>query len=244
MYDRVLTNQHSGEKVALEITSFDWPPNAGELWENLRRLAPSLETQHRDSIGGSFTILGDINAMHEGKLFRGNGRREKRQRLDRWLVETGAQMLSGQSSLVPGVLGLRVIRQTQVGPLSITVPGANAHIKYPDWMLDLEAVIEGNVCKFEGVVAKRRWLLVTYPGIGGKLEVTGPMLRVPPEIDELFFVDQEDVSDDWPPRRPDMRYWIVEYSAVRPLDERLHYDHDSGKLTVTPVVVIDNQQGE
>jgi hypothetical protein len=213
-FDRILINETTGQRIALETTSFDWPLQGAEIRSNLAGIARALEQRHKDRVSGSYTLSANINSIDEAKLFRGERRGRRQASLDVWFSSVASTMRLRQTLAVADVPSLTVTRQALQGDLRVTLPVSSANIEYPDCIIDLEAVIEGNVTKFDGVIDMPRWLLITYPGIGDYIKTTHGNLTVPPAIDKLLFVDQMDRSNEWPPRNPDMVYWIVEYPTT------------------------------
>jgi hypothetical protein len=134
---------------------------------------------------------------------------------------------------VPDVPGLAVTRLTLSGSIRITVPTTITRIEHPNWMSDLESVMEENAAKFDGISGMLRWLLVPCIGISGRLEISGPVLKVPSQVDELFFIDYEDKSEDWPPReiRSAIPH-IIEYSKVKQPNHGGKYDRETGTVKV------------
>ena len=221
-YDYRLTEARTGVRSALEITQFTWPLDRNTTSHRLKALAADISVLLKSEVTGTFTVGVQINAVTTAGVFAPTKRKKAKADLVHWFRTEGSQMEVGATAFADGVPGMRVTRQSLDGTLNISIPVATTRIAYPDWIDSLEPVLLDNARKFEEVDGDLNWLLVVDPGMVGRLEITGPVLKVPPIINELFFIDY------WPPASKD----VFSYQDVKPRTDGAVFHRETGAITV------------
>jgi|GEM_PF-5817276 len=187
--DFLISRQETAEQVAVEVTTFDWPPDATTIKAAMSRACREVECR-AVQVEGTFALSVDLLDIRRREVFSRALRESTVQGLTELLRINGAALRLGEvrDFKEPFPLSLRRVAddgQTKVGWVALI---SNDIFEELD---ELERVLRDNARKFERLNDIPRWMVVLYLGTEARLELLAPSLRLPSEIDELYFIVYE-----------------------------------------------------
>jgi hypothetical protein len=188
--DYIICQRDTGKRAAVEITAFDWPPDDLTFLHSMLAVLREVPARCMSSAQGVFSITVDSLATWERDVFASANREKTKQTLADAIDNMGTAMKPGEWRLFRDPFEFTLSRGPAGGPLCVTA-GYHFTRDSAAELRDLEEVLRDNARKFKDFSHLRRVVAVVYGGIVDDLWLIGPMLRVPREIDDLFFVVRE-----------------------------------------------------
>jgi len=200
-YDFEIAESESGGMAAVEVTSFDWPMDVQTVLSSMRSVCAEVSMQLNGSVSGTFMLGVDLLAVREAGIFSRRMRSRTCSQLATLVKTAGFSMGVGETRHFTDPFQLSLTRGTDSGDGRLVWGGSSHSVLLDKETEELQAVIKDNARKFEGFRDIRRWLLVVYLGGESGLHLVQPNLRLPTEIDALFFI----VYEHSQPRIADLR---------------------------------------
>ncbi len=212
--DFIVREVKTGQRAAVEMTSFDWPLDGTTVRASIKSACKQVSANVRDAVKGTFGLAVELLDARNGGLFTRTARGRTVRQLAELIKAAAPAMRVGETRRFAQPLRLLLTRYSESGDAQIGLMSSTS-IDFFGEMDDLETVLYQNARKFDGFDGVGRWLVVVAMRTEETLSLMAPVLRIPPQIDELFFITYENSL----PR-------VIEHKAIAVPDPNLLVDRE------------------